>query len=1080
MKYKIGLVAILLAMTSLVHPEGGDKPAAGLKKSDGTPSLTKFNINNVSTYIRNDGESDLNEDGNSGFVFPKGSNKAVFFQSGFVWGAKVDGAVRVGGSAYRQGLQPGRITNSGRNWDQLTAENPSADNVRIFRVRPDYKNADLSAEAKDEGVSAEAVRAQYAKDWSEWPAAAGAPYTDVNKNGQYDPSVDIAGFPGADQTIWFVSNDLDNGKTTFMYGSNPMGIEAQTTVWGYNVQGPLSNMLFRKYTIINKSDKTFEDMYVSMWSDPDLGDASDDYAGCDTTLSLGYIYNGTAIDATYGKYVPAAGFDFFQGPIVKGSPTDEAIFNNKKIQGYKNLPMSAFYFFINSHQIYTDPEQGIYQGTTEFYNLFEGKVSTTGEPFIDPTTKQPTKLTLSGDPLTQNGWVDGKFEGPGDRRIGLVAGPFDMAPGDTQEVVVAQIAAGAFEPVDRLLAVGLLKFYDKTAQAAYDNFFQIIVPPAAPVVNAIPMDRSVILNWGDNMDRVNETESFKIGDYEFEGYNVYQLPNASASVAESRLIATFDLVNGITKIIEPDFDAVSGAILDKVKQFGTDSGIKRELLIKNDVFNSGLPLNNGSKYYFAVTAYSAYTGNDPQIVERTKENPLSVIEVVPESVNPGVRFSNQYGDLIPVSKTAGNSDAMPVIRVVDPTKDNGHTYKITFDVTAGVTSWTLIDVTASDTLVKNSTEFATDDSAPIINGLQVFVSNTAPEIKGQGSGMVEVLYAGNPVNPDAAGAPYGGNKVWHSLNSNNTYYMSAGGGSGDLDRLYRYITAAVPRDFELRFKDTPSYGIYALTDDMIAEAPFEIWDIGINTPDDPSDDRQMIPFFVEEVATSANWGYATGVDPYFGYASSDWIYWMDPESDTLGYTQFAATCDASGGKGAIYDRSQDVSTYGYYTDMSKGIVYPIGRLTVGDFAESGTPPPAGTVVRILTTKPLTSADEYTFVGQTSTYDKEAAKADVDKINVFPNPYYGVNPQEINKYQRFVTFNHLPKKATIRIFNLAGQLVRTINKNTNSQFERWDLNNQDGLPVASGVYIVYVDMPDLGKTKILKSAVIQEQQILDRY
>jgi len=61
------------------------------------------------------------------------------------------------------------------------------------------------------------------------------------------------------------------------------------------------------------------------------------------------------------------------------------------------------------------------------------------------------------------------------------------------------------------------------------------------------------------------------------------------------------------------------------------------------------------------------------------------------------------------------------------------------------------------------------------------------------------------------------------------------------------------------------------------------------------------------------------------------------------------------------------------------------------------------------------------------------------------------------------------------------LVRTIEKaDPNSQFERWTLTNESDLPVASGLYIVHVDMPDLGTTKVLKVAIIQEQQILDRF
>ncbi len=63
------------------------------------------------------------------------------------------------------------------------------------------------------------------------------------------------------------------------------------------------------------------------------------------------------------------------------------------------------------------------------------------------------------------------------------------------------------------------------------------------------------------------------------------------------------------------------------------------------------------------------------------------------------------------------------------------------------------------------------------------------------------------------------------------------------------------------------------------------------------------------------------------------------------------------------------------------------------------------------------------------------------------------------------------------------LVKTINHNLsgpNDQFDTWNLQNDSGYPVASGIYVVYIDMPDLGTTKILKLAVIQEQQILKVY
>ncbi|MCH8326033.1 MAG: T9SS type A sorting domain-containing protein, partial [Bacteroidetes bacterium] len=125
-------------------------------------------------------------------------------------------------------------------------------------------------------------------------------------------------------------------------------------------------------------------------------------------------------------------------------------------------------------------------------------------------------------------------------------------------------------------------------------------------------------------------------------------------------------------------------------------------------------------------------------------------------------------------------------------------------------------------------------------------------------------------------------------------------------------------------------------------------------------------------------------------------------------------------------------------------------------------------------------DSYTFSTTSKTFNSANAAVDVEKINVFPNPYYAVNTEELNKFQKFVTFNHLPANVKIRIFNLGGVMVKTIEKVGGSQFQRWDLQNDAGLPVGSGIYIAYIEMPDLGTTKIIKLAVIQEEQILDRF
>jgi hypothetical protein len=207
-------------------------------------------------------------------------------------------------------------------------------------------------------------------------------------------------------------------------------------------------------------------------------------------------------------------------------------------------------------------------------------------------------------------------------------------------------------------------------------------------------------------------------------------------------------------------------------------------------------------------------------------------------------------------------------------------------------------------------------------------------------------------------------------------------------------------------------------------------------------------------------------DPY-----CDWIYFMLPEPIQPGEAGYEASVI----------RSSDPSYDGALEHEHLARVTLMNWNSHQNGGDTAALPDIGTTFRIRMTVPNSpGVDRFEFTAPLPGYNVDQAKMDIQKINVFPNPYYGVNSEELNKYNRFVTFTHLPAKANIRIFNLAGIQVRHIEKNDNSTYQRWDLANNSGLPVASGLYIAYIDMPELGETKIVKLAIIQEQQILDRF
>lgn len=104
-------------------------------------------------------------------------------------------------------------------------------------------------------------------------------------------------------------------------------------------------------------------------------------------------------------------------------------------------------------------------------------------------------------------------------------------------------------------------------------------------------------------------------------------------------------------------------------------------------------------------------------------------------------------------------------------------------------------------------------------------------------------------------------------------------------------------------------------------------------------------------------------------------------------------------------------------------------------------------------------------------------SDLDLVRVVPNPYYGFNSLETSNSGRFVTFRRLPKEVTIKIYTLNGDLIRTLQKNDNISTLRWDLNNLNSIPVASGIYIALIDAPGIGN-KVMKLAVFTPQERVD--
>jgi hypothetical protein len=430
-------------------------------------------INEVLMWVGNngDGSHDPRTDGN-GFYWPGGINatKAAVFQDGLLFGGKFNGQIRVNGNTHRQGVMPGAILPNGQ------PDDPMKTIYKIFKVR---KNWELLPPGLD--------RERYEYDHNNWPAEIGAPFIDSNNDGTYTPGIDHPHYIG-DEVLFYINNSADSIRCNYAYGSPPSELEFHTIVWGYDAKDWLRDVVFKKYKVINKTGYEITDMILSYWVDDDMGDAGDDFVGCDTILNLAYTWNSKNNDGVYGTPAPAVGHMIVQSPIVKGEAADSARYQNGWIKGYKNLGMTSF-APIHKHifSLINDFPQGIYEGTLQAYNIMHG-LKNKGDSQIDPLTGEPTVYGLPGDPETGIGWYegDGWPGGPfaGDRRYMLNSGTFNMAPGDTQEIVIAIfMALGS----DHKNSVTQLKEKAAFIQKFYDTDLVTSVPTAEQLPNSFEL-----------------------------------------------------------------------------------------------------------------------------------------------------------------------------------------------------------------------------------------------------------------------------------------------------------------------------------------------------------------------------------------------------------------------------------------------------------------------------------------------------------------------------------------------------------------------------------------------------------------
>ncbi len=335
----------------------------------------------------------------------------------------------VAAETYRQGTIPDRGFWTGPASQAATAgmrDNPAYDSV--WSVTRAEINTHRAQYAQPGYVMARTISAWPGHVPGTTPVERLAPFADLNGNNRYEPALgEYPDVPG-DQAMFYVCNDMAGNKVPF---SPRMEIDIHGLVYAFAGSGPtdpLANTAFVRYTVHNRSTRTYQDLYIGHWTDFDLGNWNDDYMATDRNRRMMYVYNGDIFDEDDSTTVPpTAGYG-------ANPPTQGVMLLSDSVA-------SATYYN-NDFSPQGNPSQAIH-----YYNYLRGRwlngqLIEYGGDGAAGTNRQPYPWMYDGDPVTGTGWTEaGAGRIPGDRRGVISAGPYTLASGAARVFEIAYVFA---------------------------------------------------------------------------------------------------------------------------------------------------------------------------------------------------------------------------------------------------------------------------------------------------------------------------------------------------------------------------------------------------------------------------------------------------------------------------------------------------------------------------------------------------------------------------------------------------------------------------------------------------------------
>lgn len=805
------------------------------------------------------------------------------------------------------------------------------------------------------------------------------------------------------------------------------------------------------------------------------------------------------------------------------------------IPGAKSLGLASFVNYIQSN-----PDRGDPNNSFEARNYTTGKLrlgtpldpcnDTFGQVFGIPCTDVNPTFWYSGDPTVDPGygWI---YTTPDDMRQMQNVGPFTLKVGEPVDVVIAYIVGRAS---DARSSVAAAKNISTFAQFIYDRNFETAPPPPVARPTIRTTDNSIEFIW-ETHEQMNYRAVSSAYDVTFGGFEVTMYNSRSTSAVEggrenARIIARYDVADSINNILIERSNGERVILYEKGIQLEPQThsvqGRGRiRLQITNDPFTGG-PLIKGRPYFFSIVGYVLnrpalvrLSGSPPTDYVFTSASFITFTANVPTILNdgivPGIDFNNPYRFDQSAAQISGISQGRVYFDDVQRNLITGHEYRMSFfkDLVDPKYSvfWKLEDATLNVVKADSQKTFidSLDYAVPLIDGMRVRVVNVVPAIPAP-------TYSATPwytINPGIfyTGRDLPGPSSTFSFATRQSLLTQVEGMRkveirfGPSQRAYRYVNGLPPfgitryeyaaaqpsadslnPNFRRGYVDVPFQTWIkderrgeerqvncAFFEDRRFAPPDGIWNPGTSVEGQTNSSREFIVIYDTDYSPDTSIVYTGGVYNGFTRWANGWDGWIVP-------TQWA---------GAIQISQQD-SIRAADKWIAAMYVAPLQR-NVDDVTSDTLFYRPSEVLTIHITYPFASNDAFTYQSSSpqSPLTSEARKSLFDRVTVFPNPLFAYNPGTSYTSNRgldepYVTFSNLPENVSVRIYSLSGVLLRTLTDadkslGTSSPFLQWDLENESGLRVASGMYLAIVSSPGIGE-KVLKFAIIMPQKQIQKF